>query len=73
MKTHKSNMTCTASTNPNLFAVGQKYEAEGNATDGGYVKCRIGMEHRITPTHTITQSLYIHTSGADRFIFQIRG
>ena len=67
MKTYKTKMTCPASTNPSRFAVGQKYEAEGNATEGGYVKCRI------TPTHTITQSLYIHTSGADRFIFQIRG
>lgn len=73
MKKHKSKMTCTASTNPAIFAVGHKYDAEGNATEGGYIKCRMGIEHRITPTHTITQSLYVHTSGADRFIFQIKG
>lgn len=73
MKTHKSKMTCTASTNPAMFVVGRQYDAEGNATEGGFVECDFGIKHRITPTHTITQSLYIHTLGNDRFIFQIRG
>lgn len=73
MKKHKSKMVCTASTNPAVFTVGRLYDAVGNATEGGHVKCDFGFEYGVTPTHTMTQSLYIHTLGNEQYIFQIRG